>query len=64
MRTLSLAHCSIIDYSCGQYAHTTGVFKVAMPDQWLVVVAGPKQLEEVKKMSDDQVSNYGGVDEV
>ena len=35
-----------------------------MPDQWLVVVAGPKQLEEVKKMSDDQVSNYGGVDEV
>ncbi|THH28887.1 hypothetical protein EUX98_g5314 [Antrodiella citrinella] len=47
-----------------QYASTPGLFKVAMTDQWLVIVAGPKQLEELKRMSDDQVSNYGGVDEL
>ncbi|THH28886.1 hypothetical protein EUX98_g5315 [Antrodiella citrinella] len=47
-----------------QYAHTPGLFKVAMTDQWLVIVAGPKQLEELRRMSDDEVSNYGGVDEL
>lgn len=35
-----------------------------MADQWLVIVAGSKQLEELRRMPDDQVSNYGGVDEV
>ncbi|TCD69273.1 hypothetical protein EIP91_008208 [Steccherinum ochraceum] len=47
-----------------KYAYTTGVYKVPMPDQWLVIVAGPKQIEELKRMSDDQVSNYGGIDEL
>lgn len=35
-----------------------------MPDQWLVIVAGPQQLDELKRMTDDEVSIYGGVDEV
>jgi len=47
-----------------KYAYTTGVFKVAMADQWLVIVAGPKQLEELKKFGDDEVSLYGGIDEL
>ncbi|THH28881.1 hypothetical protein EUX98_g5295 [Antrodiella citrinella] len=47
-----------------QYAHTKGIFKVALPDQWLVVVAGPQHLEDLKRMSEDQISNYGGLDEL
>ncbi|TCD63302.1 hypothetical protein EIP91_005683 [Steccherinum ochraceum] len=47
-----------------KYAYTTGVFKVSLPDQWLVIVAGPKQLEELKKFGDDEVSLYGGIDEL
>ncbi|TCD63305.1 hypothetical protein EIP91_005686 [Steccherinum ochraceum] len=47
-----------------KHAYTTGIYKVPMPDQWLVIVAGPQQIEELKRMSDDEVSNYGGVDEL
>jgi len=47
-----------------KYAYTTGIFKVPLPDQWLVVIAGPQQIAELKKMSDDQISSYGGLDEM
>ncbi|KAH8103294.1 cytochrome P450 [Cristinia sonorae] len=47
-----------------KYARTTGLFKIAMADQWLVVVAGHSQLEELKQMTDDQISSYGGIDEL
>ena len=59
---VSFAHAVTIP--CIQYAYTTGVFKVALPDQWLVIVAGPEQLDELKKFGDDEVSLYGGIDEV
>ena len=35
-----------------------------MPDQWLVLIAGPTLVEEVRKMPDDAVSLAGGADEV
>ncbi|KAH8104522.1 cytochrome P450 [Cristinia sonorae] len=47
-----------------EYARGNGIFKVALADQWLVLVAGRKQLEEFRQMSDDQVSDAGGLDEL
>ena len=35
-----------------------------MPDQWLVLIAGPTLIEEVRKLPDDAVSLAGGADEV
>lgn len=35
-----------------------------MSDQWLVMVSSHKLLEELKRFTDDEISNYGGLDEV
>ena len=35
-----------------------------MSDQWLVMVSNHKLLEELRRFTDDEISNYGGLDEV
>ncbi|CAL1693826.1 unnamed protein product [Somion occarium] len=40
----------------GYQKHKGGIFKIAMLDRWLVVVSGPKLVEELRKLPDEQVS--------
>lgn len=35
-----------------------------MTDEWMVIVAGQQEQEELRRMSDEQISNYGGLDQV
>ncbi|KAJ8464090.1 hypothetical protein ONZ51_g9826 [Trametes cubensis] len=39
------------------------VFKVAMLDQWLVVISGPQLLDEIRKRPDDEVTFQAAADE-
>ncbi|KAH8093069.1 cytochrome P450 [Cristinia sonorae] len=47
-----------------KYASKGGMFKIAMPDQWLVLIAGPTLIEEVRKMPDDMISLAAGIEEL
>ena len=40
------------------------VFKIAMLDQWLVVVTGPSMIEELRKRPDTELSFNEGIGEV
>ena len=44
--------------------HKGGLFKLALPDRWLVVVNGKKLVDELHRFSDDYVSLTEGVGEV
>ncbi|TCD61767.1 hypothetical protein EIP91_007969 [Steccherinum ochraceum] len=46
-----------------KHAYNGGVFKVAMPDQWLVVIAGPTMIEEMRRLPEDIASLLGGGDQ-
>ncbi len=39
-------------------------FKVALIDQWLVVVSGSKMVDEFRKRSDEELSFIEGVEDV
>ncbi|KAJ3543507.1 hypothetical protein NM688_g5847 [Phlebia brevispora] len=41
-----------------------GMFKLPMPGRWLVVVTGPKLVDELHKFPDDHVSLLEGIDEL
>lgn len=41
-----------------------GIFKIPMPDQWLVVVTGPQLIDELRKFPDDTMSLPRGLEEV
>ncbi|KAH9942848.1 cytochrome P450 [Amylocystis lapponica] len=47
----------------GLEKHRDSVFKVAMPDRWMVVVNGPKLIDELRKLPDNQVSLTEASDE-
>ncbi|KAH9942851.1 cytochrome P450 [Amylocystis lapponica] len=47
----------------GLEKHRDSVFKVAMPDRWMVVVNGPKLIDELRKLPDNQVSFTEAADE-
>lgn len=40
------------------------VFKVALFGQWMVVVSGPKMVDELRKRPDEEMSFIEGVEEV
>ncbi|KAI0071569.1 cytochrome P450 [Panus rudis PR-1116 ss-1] len=40
----------------GYQKHKGGVFKIAMLDRWLIVITGPKLVDELRRASDDKVS--------
>ncbi|KAI0080654.1 cytochrome P450 [Panus rudis PR-1116 ss-1] len=40
----------------GYQKHKGGIFKVAMLDKWVIVVTGPKLVDELRKFPDNQVS--------
>nr|ANC28048.1 cytochrome P450 [Polyporus umbellatus] len=40
------------------------IFKVSMLDGWLVVLSGPRLIDELRRISDDQLSSVEGVAEV
>ena len=52
------------DLASDQYASREGIFKVAMPDQWLVVVSSPLLIEELRKMPADVADLTGAVHQV
>ena len=39
-------------------------YKVATADQWLVIVSGPKMIEELRRRPDDEMSLIEAADEV
>ena len=39
-------------------------FKVALVNQWVVIVNGPKMIEDIRKRPDDEVSFMRAFDEV
>ncbi|KAL0579192.1 hypothetical protein V5O48_002814 [Marasmius crinis-equi] len=41
----------------GYHKHYGGAFKVPLLDHWLVVVCGPKMVEDVRKATDEQLSS-------
>ncbi|KAH9942847.1 cytochrome P450 [Amylocystis lapponica] len=43
--------------------HRDSVFKIAMPDRWLVVVNGPKLIDELRRLPDDQMSFHEAADD-
>ncbi|THH20029.1 hypothetical protein EUX98_g8657 [Antrodiella citrinella] len=47
-----------------KHATKGGIFKISMPDQWLVLISGPKLIEEVRKLPDNAISLADGVDEL
>ena len=40
------------------------VFKVPLPEQWILIVSGPKMVEELRKRPDDELSFSAGVEDV
>lgn len=44
--------------------HKDKVFKVALPDRWLVAINGPKLVDEVQKMPDTKMSFQEAVGDV
>lgn len=40
------------------------MFKVALWDQWLVIMAGPKMTDDLRRRPDDEVNFIEGSDEV
>ncbi|KAI9060502.1 cytochrome P450 [Trametes sanguinea] len=45
-------------------AYHGSVFKVAMMDQWLVVVSGPELVDELRKRPDNELSFHEGIGEI
>lgn len=41
-----------------------GVFKIPLTDRWLVVVSGPKLVEELRKLPDDKMSFLDAIADV
>ena len=40
------------------------MFKVALLDQWLVVVSGPKMVDELRRRPDEELSFMEGIEDV
>lgn len=61
---VAAAPLSNSDLASDQYVSREGIFKVAMPDQWLVVVSSPVLVEELRKMPADVADLTGAVHQV
>ncbi|KAJ3476173.1 hypothetical protein NLI96_g11343 [Meripilus lineatus] len=48
----------------GYSKYKGGIFKIPMPDQWLVVVTGPQLIDELRKFPDDTMSLPRGLEEL
>ena len=40
------------------------IFKIPMLSQWMIVVTGPQLIEDMRRASDDQLSEYDAFAEV
>ena len=40
------------------------MFKIALLDQWLVVVSGPKMVDELRRRPDEELSFMEGIEDV
>ena len=56
-----LSHCC--NHASPFLQYHGSVFKVAMLDQWMVIVSGSKMIEDLRKRPDDEVSFIEGAEE-
>ena len=58
----SVSRLTLLVLSRSQFHESA--FKIALFGQWIVVVSGPKIVDDLRKRSDDEVSFIEGVEEV